>query len=271
MQRKSGFTIIELLVAVIIIGLLTSAAVTNYLTAQRNARDNARKASVNGLANAIEVYYAAKHSFPGFISANKGDDGESALGDSYNNTYGNSCQSLDMQHGKTYVYSYVPRPTSAFDLPFCNDTTQYPPNVYTVKGALLYDPSKYSPPPTWIPGIGEFMNPMPVEKKFLYRDGSTPTTNQHPVIGDDLTALNSTDLGTNQTRTFQYRKLKGGYAVYARLENDSLDKDATGGLQSGEPRLPEAYMNPNTSSPSPSPSPDPSLGITGTNVYLVRR
>jgi prepilin-type N-terminal cleavage/methylation domain-containing protein len=256
MQRKSGFTIIELLVAVIIIGLLTSAAVTNYLTAQRNARDNARKASVNGLANAIEVYYAAKHSFPGFISANAGDDGEPALGDSYNSVYGNSCQSLDMEHGKTYVYSYAPRPTSALDLPFCNDATQYP-IAYTVKGALLYDPNKYSPPPTWIPGLGEFMNPMPVEKKFLYRDGSTPTTNQNPKIGDDLTALNSTDLGTNQTRTFQYRKLKGGYAVYARLENDNLDKDATGGPQSGEPVLPAAYTT--------------GLGITGTNVYLVRR
>ena len=53
-----GFTLIELMVVIVIIGLLSSLATTSYLRAQTSARDNTRKTDISALSAAIETYYA---------------------------------------------------------------------------------------------------------------------------------------------------------------------------------------------------------------------
>ena len=66
--RKSAFTIIELLVVILIIGLITTAAAASFLKAQQNARDNARKTTINAIAQAVEAYRFANQRYPALIA-----------------------------------------------------------------------------------------------------------------------------------------------------------------------------------------------------------
>lgn len=57
MKRSiSGFTVIELLVVIIIVGILASLATISYSHAQRAARDTKRKADLAAIAEAIQTY-----------------------------------------------------------------------------------------------------------------------------------------------------------------------------------------------------------------------
>ena len=53
----SGFTLMELLVVVAIIGILVSLSVASYVTAQVKTRDNKRKSDMKEMQSAWEQYY----------------------------------------------------------------------------------------------------------------------------------------------------------------------------------------------------------------------
>jgi len=55
---KKGFTLIELLVVIAIMGILTSITVAQFVTAKRKANDVSRKADLNGISKALQMYYA---------------------------------------------------------------------------------------------------------------------------------------------------------------------------------------------------------------------
>lgn len=198
---NSAFTLIELLVVVLIIGLLTAIATTNYMAAQKRARDNARKTQVNNIATAVESYYAAKHVFPGKALAIE------VPSSNYNNDYLN-CETVQ---GSNIIYYYYPFQAGASDS--CDQRANLAP---------YYNKLDYKPFPLWIPGMGDFLTSIPVENNFMFSNGST-TPGTGNVVGNVLTASEN---GVDKTRTLVYQKLSGGYAVYDRLENQSTDKDA---------------------------------------------
>ena len=57
-RYQLGFTLIELMVVVAIIGILMAAGIVAFSGAQRNARDARRKADVDAIAKALEQRYA---------------------------------------------------------------------------------------------------------------------------------------------------------------------------------------------------------------------
>lgn len=59
--RKSGFTLIELMVVIAIIGLLMAAGLVYYASAQKNARDAKRQADVGAIDKAMELYFNANN------------------------------------------------------------------------------------------------------------------------------------------------------------------------------------------------------------------
>lgn len=61
---RRGFTFIELLVVITIILLLTSVGLVSYQSANRNARDNKRKADLEQVRSALEIYRADNGSYP---------------------------------------------------------------------------------------------------------------------------------------------------------------------------------------------------------------
>lgn len=64
-KHSIGFSLMELLVAVSVIAILVSIAVSAYTTGQKKARDNRRKNDLKEVQNGFEQYYADnKGSYP---------------------------------------------------------------------------------------------------------------------------------------------------------------------------------------------------------------
>ncbi len=64
MNLKRGFTLVELLVVISIIGILVGVVAVNANTARRQSRDAKRKADIQNVAGALELYRAANHAYP---------------------------------------------------------------------------------------------------------------------------------------------------------------------------------------------------------------
>jgi general secretion pathway protein G len=58
LRTKKGFTILELLVVVGIIGLLITAGTVSYTTVQKKARDTKRRTDLRDIQNSFEQYYS---------------------------------------------------------------------------------------------------------------------------------------------------------------------------------------------------------------------
>lgn len=54
---KSGFTLVELLIVIAIMGILSSITVAQFITAKRKANDVARKSDLNGVSKALQMYF----------------------------------------------------------------------------------------------------------------------------------------------------------------------------------------------------------------------
>lgn len=61
---KRGFTLIEILVTISIIGLLTMIGVTNFRVATQRARDGRRQADLEQIRAALELYRADETAYP---------------------------------------------------------------------------------------------------------------------------------------------------------------------------------------------------------------
>lgn len=63
-HNKSGFTLLELLVTISIIGILIALSTVSFTTAQRRGRDSRRQNDMTNLGNALEQYYATNTAYP---------------------------------------------------------------------------------------------------------------------------------------------------------------------------------------------------------------
>ncbi len=57
--NSKGFTLLELLVVISIIGLLVAIGVASFITAQRKGRDARRKSDVKSIQDGFEQYFSA--------------------------------------------------------------------------------------------------------------------------------------------------------------------------------------------------------------------
>jgi len=61
---KKGFTIVELLVVIVVIGILVTITIVSYTGIQQRARDSERTSDVAQLKIALEKYHADKSKYP---------------------------------------------------------------------------------------------------------------------------------------------------------------------------------------------------------------
>jgi prepilin-type N-terminal cleavage/methylation domain-containing protein len=65
LRKESGFTIIELLIVIAIIGILATLVLTNFQGAQAKGRDTVRKNDINSLYQKLEEFYNENGNYPG--------------------------------------------------------------------------------------------------------------------------------------------------------------------------------------------------------------
>lgn len=122
-MKNKGFTLLELLVVIGIIGILVSLMTVSYSSAQRSARDSRRKQDLTSIQNAMEQYYAQNgYKYPGCSCTDGATSCCAALTAPFNYFSGTGAAPVDPLSTSHYVYS--------------GDTTQY-----TVKATMEKDGS----------------------------------------------------------------------------------------------------------------------------------
>lgn len=64
MLNKKGFTLIEILVVIVIIGILAGFSLTAFSSSRKTARDARRKADLEQIRAALEIYRADNGQYP---------------------------------------------------------------------------------------------------------------------------------------------------------------------------------------------------------------
>lgn len=63
-RKNAGFTLIEIMVVIAILGILASLGVGSYFSSQKKSRDSRRKADLRNVATALETYFNDFNGYP---------------------------------------------------------------------------------------------------------------------------------------------------------------------------------------------------------------
>ncbi len=70
---QKGFTIVELLIVIVVIGILAALVLNTFAGVQRRARDTQRQTDVNAVATQLEVYYNDNGNYPTIAQVTSAD------------------------------------------------------------------------------------------------------------------------------------------------------------------------------------------------------
>lgn len=63
-NKQSGFTIVELLIVIVVIGILAALVITTFSGVQRRARNTERETDIKAVHGQVEAYYASNGVYP---------------------------------------------------------------------------------------------------------------------------------------------------------------------------------------------------------------
>lgn len=94
-SKQQGFTIVELLIVIVVIGILALLVVTTFSGIQQKGRDTERQTDIKAIHSQLEAYYAQNGSYPetgsldaAFVAAEMKGLDEDALSDPKNTAAG---------------------------------------------------------------------------------------------------------------------------------------------------------------------------------------
>jgi general secretion pathway protein G len=64
LKKQGGFTLLELLIVIVIIGILALLIIPNITSAPKKARDTTRKTDITTIRKALEEYFVNNNSYP---------------------------------------------------------------------------------------------------------------------------------------------------------------------------------------------------------------
>lgn len=89
--KQKGFTIVELLIVIVVIGILAAITIVAYNGIQARARDSIRNQDIKTIAKALELYYTDKGSYP---NGNNYTPGSTAINSAWSTTADGSWANL---------------------------------------------------------------------------------------------------------------------------------------------------------------------------------
>ena len=111
-KRQSGFTIVELLIVIVVIGILAALVITTYSGIQAKARNAKRQTDMQDVQTQLEAYFQAAGNYPSYADLNNAswrstnmkslDDGALTDPQATSTSLGNSSTPT------AKVYEYVP-------------------------------------------------------------------------------------------------------------------------------------------------------------------
>jgi len=69
-NKQSGFTIVELLIVIVVIGILAGLVITTFSGIQQKARDTERETDIKAIHGQIEAFWAQKGYYPSLADMN---------------------------------------------------------------------------------------------------------------------------------------------------------------------------------------------------------
>ena len=63
-KKEKGFTIVELLIVIVVIGILATLVIVTFSGIQQRARDTQRQTDINAIQGHLEAYYASTGTYP---------------------------------------------------------------------------------------------------------------------------------------------------------------------------------------------------------------
>lgn len=71
-NKERGFTIVELLIVIVVIGILAALVITTFTGIQQKARNTERQTDINAIHGQVEAYYAQNGRYPTLANLNDG-------------------------------------------------------------------------------------------------------------------------------------------------------------------------------------------------------
>ncbi len=108
-QDQAGFTLIEMLIVVIILGILAAIIIPQLSVSTEDAKINTLKTNLGGLRSSIEIYYAQHGNYPGAIKndgtgpSGSADEAQTAFFEQLTR-YTNSSGGVSISKDGTYKY-----------------------------------------------------------------------------------------------------------------------------------------------------------------------
>lgn len=146
LKKQSGFTLLELLIVVVIIGILAVLIIPNLASGPQRARDSQRKSDLRNIKTALETYYNDNNSYPTAGGTSCVPDAAACLGTvlTSGSTPYMKTVPKDPKGGQNYAYAPTPASCGAgactsYTLTATLENTKDPQaganSVYTVNSA----------------------------------------------------------------------------------------------------------------------------------------
>lgn len=118
-RKQSGFTIVELLIVIVVIGILAAIVITTFTGVQKKGRDADRKSDINAIYSQVEVYFAQEAKYPSLNQMNNSttapstatwrtDNLKGLQDDALTDPKGSSAALVDSAAANAYSYATTP-------------------------------------------------------------------------------------------------------------------------------------------------------------------